>query len=232
MSEPKDEHDNVKIPELKRRDDTSNYTTWSIKIRNRLTNLGKWDVIEGPNAKPPIIPLLRRRQTIQGIGLDGQPTEITLQGNENEVNAATTAAIPWRKKNTRALEIIHSAVSEDLFYLVGHATIASEAWESLQTNLLPSSELRAQTNKQRLISYRCEDTFNVTTWLIDCQRQYDSLCSIDPECMNDAEFANLLMDNMPTNVEWHGFMSSLHEKYSNRTNPPRSVKIILGQTQG
>jgi hypothetical protein len=119
MAELKDENIKIRIPELKRKDDTTNYTTWAVKVKNRLTNLGLWDVVGGTNATPPIIPPLRAPKHIQGIGPDGMLTEVLCPGNQAEVDAATAAAVPWAKKNGLALEIVQNAVSEDLFYLVG-----------------------------------------------------------------------------------------------------------------
>jgi hypothetical protein len=63
-------------------------------------------------------------------------------------------------------------------------------------------------------------------WLDDCQHQYDELCNIDPMGLSNMEFANLIIDNMPTSTEWRGFLSGLREKYSEKREIPTSITVI------
>ena len=61
-----------------------------------------------------------------------------------------------------------------------------------------------------IMNYRCTSDMNVTHWLNDMQRLFNTLCSTDPESMSDRSFALAILDNMPQDDRsWCGFLSAL-----------------------
>jgi hypothetical protein len=80
-----------------------------------------WDVIEGENSTPPVIPTLRPTESREG-GRDAEEKpmpKVFFSGNEAEVKAATESAGPWRKKNSAALDEIIAVVPSILLHLGG-----------------------------------------------------------------------------------------------------------------
>jgi hypothetical protein len=226
MTESNNDNDRKKFPNLSQKDGVSNYGSWAVKAKSHLITLELWEVVGGNDTTAPPIPEPKAPKIIWGYNANHELVEIHVPGNQPQFKAATAAAAPWTKKSNKALDLIINAVADDLLYLVKRATTASQAWNSLHSALQPSNSVRAQAIKQRLMSYVCEPTFNVVSWLNDCQKQYDDLCNMDPENMDDIEFACLILNNMPVSVEWHSFLSGIRQDYSNRAMHPGSIEVI------
>jgi hypothetical protein len=148
------------------------------------------------------MPTLIQPSNIHGVDPDGVMTTIVLPGNQAEHNNAVALAEPWIKKDQQAFDLILSAVPKDLLHIVKRCKTSKQAWDSLRTSLQPANSIRALTIKQRIISYACESTFNVMTWLNDCEVQYDELCNMDPNMMSDTEFSQIIFGNMPLDSSW------------------------------
>jgi hypothetical protein len=216
----------LKFPEIKVKDGVNNYGAWAVKAKYRLRTMELWGYIEGPSSDPPVVPELHKPKIIRGPDQNGNTVTIHYPGNQTAVDTAQAIANPWIKKDGQALDLIMNAVPDDLLYLVKRSTSAKQAWTSLRTSLQPSNSTRALAIKQRIVSYSCESSFNVMTWLDDCQRQYDELCNMDPGSMPDVEFAKTLLNNMPVDSSWRNFMSGLRQQYSKQFEHPGSIEVI------
>jgi len=219
-------NERTRFPEIKVKDGVNNYGGWAVKAKSRLVALKLWDHIEGASDTPPVIPAFRPPKTIRGPDEHGNTVTIHYQGNQAAVDAAQAAAAPWIEKDGQALDLITNAVPDDMLYLIRRSTSAKQAWNSLCTSLQPANSTRALAIKQRIVSYNCESSFNVVTWLDDCQHQYDELCNMDPESMSDTEFARTLMSNMPVDSNWRNFMSGLRQEYLKKAEHPGSIEVV------
>ena len=188
--------------------------------------LNLWDVVGGNDTKPPPIPKLFHARIIKGKNAQGFKVEIHQPGNQAEVKVANITAQPWMKKNSCALDLIINTVPDEMLYLVKQAATAGEAWNALKSTLQPENSIQAQAIKQWLVAYICEDTYDISTWLDDCLKQYDDLCNMDPNKMPDEEFAHTILNNMPVSTQWQTFLSYLHQEYSKRPIHPSSIKVV------
>jgi hypothetical protein len=53
---------------------------------------------------------------------------------------------------------------------------------------------------------------NISKWLDDMQRLYNSLCDLDPERLSDHDYALTVLDLMPQDDSWRDFLSTLRSK--------------------
>jgi hypothetical protein len=220
------ERSDSSFPSLKVRDGINNYGTWAFKAKHRLTVLDLWEYVGGSMTTPPIVPDLLQPSVIHGLDPDGVMTTIVNPGNRADFDNAKALATPWIKRDAQALDLILGAVPDDLFYLIKRCKTSQQAWNSLRTSLQPANSTRALAIKQRIVSYNCESNFDVITWLGDCELQYDELCNMDPDMMNDIEFARNILANMPVDSNWRNFMSGLRQEYLRRPEHPGSNEVI------
>jgi hypothetical protein len=211
---------------LRVKEGSNNYGAWAFKARHRLGLMDLWDYVGGSKTTTPIVPLLVQPSNIHGLDPDGVITTIVMPGNQNEHNNAKALAEPWIKKDEQAFDLILGAVPDDLLHIVKRCKTSQQAWNCLRTSLQPANSIRALAIKQRIISYNCESTFNVLTWLNDCELQYDELCNMDPNMMSDIEFSQIILGNMPLDSSWRNFMSGLRQEYSRRPEHPGSIEVI------
>ena len=190
----------------------NNYGEWKTKSYHKLR---EWDLlkyIEGPDSNPPIIPPLRERQTFHGVDDAGNQSTVHVPGNAAEHQTAVRKAKPWTTGNNIALSRIVAAVPGNQLHLVEHTLYAKNAWESLRSVYQPNNSLRASTIKGQIMTYRCSAEMDVSKWLDDMQRLYNSLCNLEVERMTDREFALAILDLMPLDDGWRDFVSNLRTK--------------------
>jgi hypothetical protein len=210
----------------------NNYGEWETKAYHTLRSWDLVQYIEGPESDPPLIPDLIIGKTYRGMTADDVETTIHVRGNKEEHDIAKTKALPWMTANNLCLSKIVNAVPNINLHLVRRARYAREAWEALKKFYQPQNSLRAATLKADISSYRCQTNMNVSTWLNDMLRMYDTLYGTDPESMTDSSFTLAIIDNMPQdNDAWRGFLSDLRTKlrqYESSTPPTpiRSTEFI------
>jgi hypothetical protein len=82
MSEEKDWKPMNLVSLVEKEDGTNNYHEFRLKATRDMTAAGYFKYIGGPQYNPPDIPALRRTHRIEGEDDNGQPTTITVCGNE------------------------------------------------------------------------------------------------------------------------------------------------------
>ena len=202
----------TELPKLIDDGTDNNYGEWKTKSYHKFR---EWDLlkyIEGPTSEPPIIPPLRETVTYHGVDDAGQLSTTHILGNANEHQQALTAAEPWIFGNNIALSRIVTALPSHQLHLVHSAKYAKQAWDSLRSVYQPRNSLRAATIKGQIMTYRCTADMNITKWLTDMQRLYNSLCDLDTERMSDRDFALAILDLMPQEDSWRSFVSDLRTK--------------------
>jgi LTR polyprotein gag-polypeptide-like protein len=150
-------------------------------------------------------------------------------GNEVEYKAVVTSAKPWHSGNELALGRIYNALLDQSLHLLLGITYAKNAWECLHSNYQPQNSVRAAVIKGQIMTYHCTANMNMAKWLIDMQHLYITLCSIEVECMTDCKFALAILDLMPHNNIWVGFVSGLQDKLHDADSqraPFQSVMLI------
>jgi gag-polypeptide of LTR copia-type len=211
MSESND--DGTELPEIVDDGTNNNYGEWETRSYYQLR---AWDLlkyIEGPTSQPPIIPPLRETATYHGIDDNGHPNTVHVPGNLAEHEQAIRDAGPWMTGNNAALARIVYAIPSHQLYLVGRVKYAKQAWDSLRSAYRLQNSIRAATITRQIMSYRCQSDMNVAKWLGDMLRLRNTLCSlqvqVEPEHMSDRDFALAILDLMPPDEGWRGFLSGL-----------------------
>jgi hypothetical protein len=200
------------LPKLTDDGTNNNYGEWKTKSFHKLR---EWDLlkyIEGPNSTPPTIPSLRETITYHGVDDNNQLSTVHVLGNATEHQQAVIDAQPWMTGNNVALSRIVASIPSHQLHLVQQAKFAKQAWESLSSVYQPRNSLRAATVKGQLMTYRCTMDMNVTQWLGDMQRLYNSLCDLDVDHMSNRDFALAIIDLMPQEDGWRTVVSNLRAK--------------------
>ena len=201
------------LPKLSDDGNNNNYGEWETKAYHILRSWDLLKYIEGEESTPPVIPTLRQEQTYDGYNDAQQLTRIRVSGNKDAYDAAVAKAVPWTTSNNLCLSKIVNAVPNIQLHLVRRAKYAKEAWENLKAYYQPGNTLRAATLKSDLTGYRCQGNMNISTWLADMQRLYDTLYGTSPDAMDDSAFAIAIIDNMPQeDSAWRGFVSEMRTK--------------------
>jgi hypothetical protein len=65
------------------------------------------------------------------------------------------------------------------------------------------------------MTYRCLPEMNITKWINDMQRLYNSLCDLDLDCLSDHDFTLTILDLLPQDDGWMEFLSVLQTKVRN-----------------
>ena len=197
------------LPKLIDNGRENNYGEWKTKSYHKLR---EWDLlkyIEGPDSNPPIIPPLRERQTFHGVDDAGNQSTVHVPGNAAEHHTAVRKAKPWTTGNNIALSRIVAAVPGNQLHLVENSAYAKDAWDNLRSVYQPNNSLRASTIKSQIMTYRCSADMDVSKWLDDMQRLYNSLCNLEVDRMSDRKFALAILNLMPQDDGWRDFTSNL-----------------------
>lgn len=82
-----------------------NYEIWAVKLRAQLRAYDLWDVVETGSEPPP---------------LPENPTVAQMRYHSEQV-----------AKRAKALTILHSAVTDDVFMRISHLETAKQVWEKI-----------------------------------------------------------------------------------------------------
>jgi hypothetical protein len=89
--------------------------------------------------------------------------------------------------------------------------------------------MRAVVIKGQIMTYHCTVDMNVAKWLTDMQCLYTTLCGVEVEWITDHKFTLAILDLMPQDNAWAGFVSGLwdrlHDADSQRV-PFHSITLI------
>jgi hypothetical protein len=204
----------------------NNYGEWETKAYHMLRSWDLLKYIEGPESTAPVIPPLRLEQVYDGFNDHDVLTRVHIRGNQDEYDEAVANAAPWMTGNNLCLSKIVNAVPNIQLHLVRRAQYAKEAWDSLKSFYQPGNTLRAATLKSDITGYRCQNNMNISTWLSDMQRLYDTLYGTAPDAMTDSAFALAIIDNMPQDDNaWRGFVSELRTKLRQYENTVPATPI-------
>ena len=219
-----------RLPKLVDNNHVNNYGEWKIQAKADLQSLGLWKYIEGPESIPPIIPPLVEDEYLEGSDGEGNIKLFHVRGNTKERKQKLKAAKPWMKKNNIVIAKIFRSLSSRQLHFVNDVAYASEAWEILRSHYQPTNSALAQSLRTDLQGYRCSTTMNVTEWLDDMQRIYNSLIDMEPDAMSDRDFALTTINNLPqTGGNWNSFTKGLRERinqYDNCLPNPRPIRSV------
>ena len=203
----------AELPKLLDDGSNNNYGEWKAKSFHKFR---EWDLlkyIEGPTSEPPVIPPLRQPTQYHGWHDElNQISTVRDLGNVIEHEQAVARAQPWMTGNNTALARIVAAVPGGQLYLVQDETYAKQAWENLRNMYQPSNSLRAASIKGQIMTYRCTSDMDVSKWLNDMHRLYNSLCDLETDRMTNHEFMLAVLDLMPEDNGWTDFVSGLRTK--------------------
>lgn len=202
----------TELPKIVDNGVNNNYGEWKMKSYHKLR---EWDLlkyIEGPDSVPPAIPTLIQPTEYHGLDENNVMATVRVPGNEIEYQNAIANARPWLIGNKTALVRIVAALPSHQLHLVQNVKYAKQAWENLCNVYQSRNSLHAATIKGQLMTHQCTSEMNVATWLNDMQNLYSLLCDLDVECMSDRDFALAILDLMPQDTSWRGFLSGLRAK--------------------
>ncbi len=186
----------TELPKLTDSGTNNNYGEWKTKSYHKLH---KWDLlkyVEGPNSNPPNIPPLCPLRMYYGIDDKGHLSTTHILGNAVEHEQALMAAKPWITGDHSTLSCIIVALPANQLHLMQHMQHAKQAWDNLHSHYQPQNSLCATTTKSQLMTYHCTPDMNLTTWLTDLQKLYNSLYDLGHEHMFNCEFALAILDLM------------------------------------
>jgi hypothetical protein len=210
---PNDENvPRTELPKLVDDGNTNNYGEWKTKSYHKLREWDLLQYVEGPTSDPPIIPPLREARDYHGLNEFNVIATVRDLGNIDEHRQALINAKPWLIGNNTTLARIVTAVPALQLHLVQDAIYARQAWESLRSYYQPHNSLRAASIKGQIMTYRCTSDMNVSIWLNDMQRLYNSLCDLETDRMSNREFTLAILDLMPQDNGWMDFVSRLRSK--------------------
>ena len=93
----------------------------------------------------------------------------------------------------------------------------------------PCNSVCTATIKGQVMSYQYTPDMDVTQWLSDMQRLFNSLCALDTLRITDSEFALAILDLMPQDDTWRNFTSNLRNKimvYDEQQQPIHSAAVV------
>jgi hypothetical protein len=103
-----------------------------------------------------------------------------------------------------------------------------QAWKSLRSFYQPRNTLRATILLDNVTSNKCHRNSDVGNWLNEMQQSYNALCDVDPDSLSDAKFGLAILNNMPQDIEWRPFLSSLRATllHNESQDPPLPVSSM------
>ncbi len=205
----------TELPKLTNSSTNNNYGEWKTKSYHKLC---KWDLlkyVEGPDSDPPNIPPLHPLRTYHGVNDEGHLSTTHILGNAVKHEQALMAAKPWITGDHSTLSHIIVALPANQLHLMQHVQHAKQARDNLHSHYQPRNLLCTATIKSQLITYCCTPDMNLTTWLTDLQKLYNSLCNLGHEHMSDHKFALTILDLMLQDDGWTNFVSGLQSKVHN-----------------
>lgn len=232
MSVANDEKTPKKLVKLVDDGNTNNYNSFVINAKLKLTELGLWKYIEGPESIPPVVPDLVPTRQVQGTDpATGNVQVINVAGNEGAVLRGRRALEPWKAGDGITRCLIYEALPDDQIEIVKDATTAKEAWEALKDEYRPVNALRAQILVQQIMSFKADSiaNVNVTKWANKMRSLYKQLSNQDNTRITDLDFARALLSLVPTSDAWATFSERMQEQMTaadKAGKPLRSSYII------
>jgi hypothetical protein len=187
----------------------NNYREWKAKSYHKLC---EWDLlkyIEGPESEPPYIPPLQQPAKYHGLNENDHIVTVRVLGNAAEHQLAVQNAKPWMTSNNITLSHIIATLPSIQLHSAQNAKYAKQAWENLHSVYQLQNSLHVATIKGHIMTYQCTPNMNTAIWLNDMQCLYNSLCDLEIEQMSDCKFALAILDLMPQDDNWWGFVSNL-----------------------
>lgn len=204
-----DNSHHTKLPKLVDDGIDNNYGEWEFQSHHALLD---WDLLKYIENEPPFIPPFEPTIYHHGLNDNDEIGTVRTVGNREEHDAAVENARPWMAGNNTALARIVAAVPASQLHLLRGIKYAKQAWIALRSVYQPRNSMRSTIIKRDLTNYSCQSDMNVATWLDDMQRLYNSLCYIDNNRMTNTEFVFAILDLMPEDDNWRGFMGLLRQK--------------------
>jgi hypothetical protein len=219
----------ILTPIKEEEDGTNNFSEFKFKSTIKLRAAKLWKYIGGENYRPPTIPELVPARRIQGTDTSGNPIDIHLQGNENEVAIANRRHSSWLEGDEQTLTLITNTVPTEKAYVIEHCKTAHAAWEALCDEYEPNNSLMALDYQQQISTYACNPGDNPAHWLQTMSELYAKLRGADSSLMPDPEFAKMLITHMSKDEKWRYCRNELRSMLATaqRTGKPLSSATVI-----
>ncbi|EDQ98575.1 uncharacterized protein LACBIDRAFT_335840 [Laccaria bicolor S238N-H82] len=205
----------------------NNFNEFKQKSQLELDAAGYWKYVNGLDYNPPVIPVLRQSQQVQGLDNAGATVTVTIPGNEVVVENAKRDAEAWLLADKRAHAIIVKAVPVERLYVVRDCKSAHDAWITLKNEYEPANTLTAITIKQQIIGYECGTHDDPVRWRQVMVQLYQKLRDADPLMMPDTKFAKHIVTLMSQSDEWRYCRDSLRDKVRQGEIMGRPVSLAV-----
>jgi len=193
----------IKLTPIKEEEDgTNNFNEFKQKSQLELNATGYWQYIDGQDYDPPVIPVLKQSQQIEGLDNTGATVTVTIPGNEVTIENVRKEAEAWLLADKKAHAIIVKAIPVEKLYVVHDCKSAHDAWITLKNEYEPANALTAVTIKQQIIGYECGSHNDPVRWRQVMVQLYQKLRDADPLMMPDTEFVKHIVTLMSQSDEW------------------------------